>query len=93
MQILEKVKKYLDKLRELPDDKKKIILWVSVAIVALIMMPFIVYKIKNGFSQMGESVKNIEFPKIETPNFPEIDLDKLKDELKNELEKNPDLIK
>ena len=52
------------KLQGLPDKQKKIILWTIVVILAL-GMGFIWFKISiTRFEKMGESIKNIDIPSV-----------------------------
>lgn len=60
-------KSYLEKLRALPDQQKKIILWVVVGILAVVMGFFWVMSAINNLSKIGENVGNIQLPEIETP--------------------------
>lgn len=60
-------KKFLLKLQNLPDNKKKIILWVVVAILAVIMGSFWINGAINNFQKIGESIGQIELPQIEMP--------------------------
>jgi hypothetical protein len=58
---------FLKKLRDLPDKKKKIILWTIVIILGLIMGIFWIKEATNGLSKIGENVKQIKLPEIQTP--------------------------
>jgi len=73
----EKIRKYLQKLRALPENKKKIILWAVVVILGLPMGFFWVKNAIYNFSRIGEAVKSIEIPKVDTsdaPTIPDLDL-------------------
>ena len=63
MDIIAKLKSYLVKLQNLPDDNKKIILWTIVGIVAVIMLFFWLGGTINRLSK----IKDINIPKIEVP--------------------------
>jgi hypothetical protein len=60
-------KKFLIKLQNLPDTKKKIILWTIVVVLAGIMGFFWVQSAMNNFKKIGEGIGQIELPQIETP--------------------------
>jgi len=60
-------KKFLIKLQNLPDNKKKIILWAVVVVLAVIMGFFWVRGAVNNFKKIGESIGQIELPQIEMP--------------------------
>jgi len=63
MNIAEKIRTFLIKLQNLPEKKKKIILWTIVAILAVVMGFFWVKNAVYTFSKMGESVKSVKFTK------------------------------
>ena len=58
-----KIKEFITKLQNLPEQKKKIILWTIVAILGLIMGFFWIRGAINGISKIGESVKTINLIK------------------------------
>ncbi len=60
-------REFITKLQNLPDSKKKIILWSVVATLAVIMGFFWVRGAMNNLSKIGESVGQIKFPEIQTP--------------------------
>ncbi|MGD0576876.1 MAG: hypothetical protein ABSA74_02265 [Candidatus Staskawiczbacteria bacterium] len=66
-------KKFLKKLQNLPDTKKKIILWTIVAVLAVVMGYFWVNSAEKGFSKIAESTKSIKFPAINLPTMPSLD--------------------
>jgi hypothetical protein len=70
-------KEYITKLQNLPEQKKKIILWVIVGIVAIVMGYFWSKSAAVNFSKIGQELQKIELPKIETPEFPEINLENI----------------
>ena len=69
-----KIKNYLEGLQNLPDNKKKIILWVVVGVLAVIMGFFWIRSAGERLNKIGESMGNINFPQMETPqiNIPNI---------------------
>jgi hypothetical protein len=74
MDILGKIKTFLEKLQNLPDNKKKIILWTIVVILGLIMGFFWVKGAINSFAKFGESVQNIKLPEINMSGMPQLDI-------------------
>ena len=69
MNLAEKNRKFLEKLRNLPENKKKIILWTIVAIAALTMGFFWVLEIKNSLSVADKEMQKIKIPQIITPDI------------------------
>lgn len=63
---------YLERLRALPDQHKKIILWAIVVVLAVVMGFFWVRGAANNFSKIGESLQNIELPKVDLPDMPSL---------------------
>ncbi len=61
-------KSKLEYLRNLPDKQKKIILWVIVAVLAIIMGFFWVKSAINRISNLGSEIENVQFPSIEDLN-------------------------
>jgi len=64
-----KIRGFLEKLQKLPEQKKKIILWTIVAILAVIMGFFWVREVVSSFSKIVESVKPINLPKVNMPSL------------------------
>lgn len=60
------IKKYITKLQNLPDNKKKIILWVIVGVLIVIMGFFWIRSAGERLNKMSESIGQINLPKIET---------------------------
>ncbi|MCX6719812.1 MAG: hypothetical protein NTV36_01760 [Candidatus Staskawiczbacteria bacterium] len=58
---------YLEKLRNLPEMQKKIVLWVIVALLGIIMGFFWVKGAMNNLNKISQSVSQIEFPDIQPP--------------------------
>ncbi|MDO8659845.1 MAG: hypothetical protein Q7K54_04585 [Candidatus Parcubacteria bacterium] len=59
------IKEFITKLQNLPENKKKIILWTIVIVLAL-GLGFLWFKITmTRFSKIENSVKKIDFPSIE----------------------------
>ena len=63
--IAEKNKIWLEKLRALPENKKKIILWTIVVILAIIMGFFWTNSVIKNFSNLSKSGKLINLPPID----------------------------
>lgn len=92
MDITEKIRKFFVKLQGLPENKKKIILWTIVAVLAVIMGFFWVRGTMHALSEIGKGFQgvklpemNINMPSVPVPNIPEI--------LKNASEQNLPSIK
>ena len=71
--IAERNRAIILKLQNYPEKKKKIILWSIVAILAVIMGFFWVKEAVSNVSKIGESVKSINLPKINS-NMPALDI-------------------
>jgi len=67
MDIAGKFKEFITKLQNLPDNRKKIVLWTIVGILAVAMGYFWVKGAINSFNKIGESVSQIKLPDIQTP--------------------------
>lgn len=74
MKIVEKIRKFLEKLQNLSEQQKKVILWVIVAIMAVIMGFFWVRGAIDSFSKLGGAFQNIETPETNTSNIPSLDI-------------------
>lgn len=61
------ISNYLNRLRNLPDNKKKIILWVIVGVLAVVMGFFWIKSAADKLNKLGESANQIKFPQIEIP--------------------------
>jgi hypothetical protein len=85
MDIAEKIRNFLAKLQNLPEDRKKTILWSIVAILAIIMGVWWFVGFKNALPKITGGLQQIELPKIETPEMPQIDLDELEKEMKADI--------
>jgi len=59
---------YFKKLRELPDKRKKIVLWTIVGILGLIMGFFWIRTTTVRLSEIGNSLGQIQLPEIEMPS-------------------------
>ena len=66
----ERNRKFLEKMRGLPDEKKKFVLWTIVGVLAIIMGTFWVKSATTRFSGIGEELSKIEFPVIDTSDMP-----------------------
>lgn len=71
MSIAEKNRIFLEKLRNLSDAKKRIILWTVVIILGLTMGYFWINSTVKSFSKMGEPVK---IPSIGAPQMPALNI-------------------
>ena len=81
--------RFLKKIQSLPEKKRKIILWLIVAVFAAGLLFWWVNNIQNrlaGF-QGEEFIKGLNMPKIEMPQIPEISEEEV-EKLKEVLEKN-----
>ena len=83
MSATEKIRNFIIKLQNLSENKKKIILWTIVIILAVVMGIFWVGNAKKSFVKIGKEISNIEMPKINAPNAPAMELQKIEDQLKN----------
>ena len=70
MSFAEKNRIFLDKMRNLPEQKKKIILWTIVVVLAIIMGIFWIRSAANTLEKIGESTKNVNFPELNMPDIP-----------------------
>jgi len=66
--------KFLEKIRNLPESKRKIILWAMVIALASIMLFFWISNIPKSLNnfQAGQFIKDLNLPKIELPQVPEL---------------------
>lgn len=64
MSFKQKAKDFLEKARNWPDEKKKIVLWTIVSILAVILGIFWFISAKNRFLQLDD----LGFPKVEMPD-------------------------
>jgi hypothetical protein len=74
MNIFEKIRNFLKKLQELPDNKKKIILWMIVVIVAGTMLVFWIMGIIKSIPATEKAIRNVNIPKIDMPDIKMPDL-------------------
>ena len=65
-------KNYLEKLRALSDQQKKLVLWTIVSVLAVIMGYFWITGAINDISKVGQAAKSISLPKINLPSVPDI---------------------
>lgn len=68
MSFAEKNRIFFGKLRNLPDKRKKIILWAVIVVLAAGMGFFWVEGAMNSLSKIGNSVKSINLPSINLPS-------------------------
>ena len=64
---MNKIKDFITNLQNLPEDKKGIIFFVTIAIVALVAAFFGILLTKNNITLIGESLTRINMPSIEIP--------------------------
>ena len=81
MDILESIRKFVVKLQELPEHKKKIILWTIVVILAIVMGIFWIKGALGSFSRIGENLGEIEMPKMDFSDMPKVDLQEIADQI------------
>jgi len=67
MSFAEKNRIFIAKLQNLPDHKKRIILWTIVIIVAIIMGFFWVENAISGFSKLSGEVQKVQLPEVNIP--------------------------
>ena len=65
------LKEFITKLQNLPEHKKKIVLWAVVGILAVVMGFFWVRGAMDKFSKFGQSPNPLNLPSI---NMPSLDL-------------------
>jgi len=82
MKFAERNRKFIEKLQSLPEKQKKIILWGTVGILAIMMGFFWVRGARENFLKIGQEVKNIKIPQVNTQDFPKMpDLNNLENQL------------
>jgi hypothetical protein len=86
MKIAEKNRIFLAKLQNLPENKKKIILWTIVIVAALAMGFFWFGEAKNNLAKISGAVQNVKMPEINMPSLPFPDLQDTKDQSNQTLE-------
>ncbi|MEI7425124.1 MAG: hypothetical protein WCK10_03335 [Candidatus Staskawiczbacteria bacterium] len=69
MTFAEKIRIFLEKLQSLPEQKKKIILWVIVAVMAVIMGFFWIRGTMSNLSKLGGEIQKVEIPQINMPDI------------------------
>jgi len=62
-----KIYEFIDKLRNMSDDRKKIFLWTAVVIFAIPMIYFWVRGATYNLQKIGQSIGQINIPQIQTP--------------------------
>ena len=72
MDIAEKNRIFLEKLRRLPEGKKKIILWAIVIVLAVIMGFFWIRGAIDNISKINQDFQNIKMPDINIPDMPKM---------------------
>jgi len=63
-------REFIVKLQNLPEQKKKIVLWSIVAVLGIIMGFFWIRGAVNGLSKFGEEAQKFKMPQIDTSNLP-----------------------
>jgi len=68
-----KIKEFLKKLQDLPEKKKKIILWVIVAIIGIILAKFWLVMAEKRIADMTKqnSINNL-IPELDLKNLPNL---------------------
>jgi len=72
-----KIRNFFERLQALSEQKKKIILWSIVAVLAVVMGFFWVRGAINSFSKIGQSIGEVKMPQINTsdmPSLPNLDI-------------------
>ena len=59
---------YLEKLRNLPDKQKKIVLWTIVGLLGVILGYFWLNSSLRRLSEMGQSLESIKLPEVQMPS-------------------------
>ena len=72
MNIAERSRKFLEKLRKLTDVQKKVILWTIVAILAIILGFFWVRGAINSLQKVGDGIGQIDLPQFQLPKMSNI---------------------
>jgi len=65
---------FMTRLQNLPDSKKKVIFFAVMGVIVLVMVFIGLLLTKKGLSNIGQSLKNVNLPKIESPNRNEVAL-------------------
>jgi len=73
--------KFLEKIRNLPERTRKIILWVALIVLALIMLIWWVGRIPERLDNLQVNLPKITIPQIS--NLPDEEIQKIKDSLNN----------
>ncbi len=76
MDIAGKIRTFLTKLQGMPENKKKIVLWTIVGVLAIIMGSFWMSGVIKGFSKMGEGIQNVKVPEIDLSDISNSTLNK-----------------
>lgn len=72
MTFAERNRKFLEKLRNLPDKQKKIILWTVVIIAGILLGSLWVKSAVYNFSKIGENISKVNLPEIDLSGAPKI---------------------
>ena len=76
MGFADKNRIFLEKLRNLPEQKKKIILWTIVVVLGIVMGIFWIRSAANTLDKIGEATKSVKLPELNMPELPSMpDLD------------------
>jgi len=86
------LKESLEKLQNLSDNKKKIVLWTVVGVLAVIMGFFWVRGAVDSLSKIGDVAKSINLPSIDLPAMPSTDILKNTPQADQTLEPTPNEI-
>ena len=74
MSFAEKNRAAIKKLQNLPENRKKIILWTVVVILGLIMGFFWVKGTIKSLSEIGKDMQSIKMPQLSLPQTPALDI-------------------
>ena len=74
MNIASQIRIFLVKLQNLPEQEKKIILWIIVVAIAVVMGFFLVGEVADSFSKISKEMGQIKIPQISAPNMPSLNI-------------------
>jgi hypothetical protein len=66
-------KKFIKKLQDLPEKKRKIILWAVIAVSAVALIPFWLLSAKNNLEEISKNIGKVKSPEIQAPVNPMAD--------------------
>ena len=62
-----RIHEFITKLQNLPDNRKKTIIWVIVIVLAIILGVFWLKSAGDRLNKLGQEAENIKLPEIEIP--------------------------